>query len=183
VSESSKEQAARLRKQRAKKESSLSIKIMESNLYDWNPTARFLLLVIAQTQVTNEDAYFPEDCPDEYKNDRLGWCWMSQWRLALRVGISEPQVRRWIKRFEDDDVIQVRVWKDDNKADHNLSRVNESVVEAHQRPSQTKDVERSSRYKKKRGANRGSFTSTNQPRRTDAEFLGAKEAIMDMVEA
>lgn len=179
MSSNAKEKTAKFRKALAKKESSLSIKIMESDLYDWNTTARFLLVVIAQTQVTNEDAYVPEDMPDEFKNDILGWSWMSQWRFALRIGKSESQVQRLIERFEQDGVIQVRQWEDDNHTLHNLYRVVESVVEAHQRPGQKKDVERPPRYANK-NSNRGRFSSENQPRRAGAEeILGAKEAVME----
>jgi hypothetical protein len=169
------ETAARLRKQHAKKDLSISIKIQESDLYDWYPTARYLLIVIEGLQVRNEDAYFPEDCPEEYYNDRVGWCWMSQAKLALRVGISEPQVCRWIKRFKNDGVIKVRTWQDDNNADHDLYQIVESVVEANQRPSQKWDVERPSRYKKKRGANKGSFSASNQPRRVSDEIAEMDE--------
>lgn len=177
--ESPREKVARLRQQRAKKDSSISIKIQESDLYDWNSTARFLLLIIAQTQVTNEDAYVPEDMPDEFKNDILGWSWMSQWRFALRIGKSESQVQRLIERFAKDGVIQVRQWEDDNHTLHNLYRVVEGVVDTRQRPSQKKDVERPQRYAKK-NSNRGRFSSENQPHRPSAEdILGAEEAVME----
>ena len=81
---------ARLKKSVAKKENSLVIQIMESDLYDRNPGRRFLLVAIAYSQRTNEKAYAPPDCP--YKDDMLGWCDMSQWKLALRVGKSDSQI-------------------------------------------------------------------------------------------
>jgi hypothetical protein len=170
------EQLARMRKKYAQKEKSLSIKIQESDLYDWNPTARFLLDVIARLQVTNEDAYFPEDCPDDYKDDRLGWCWMSQYELGLRIGRSESQVHRYIIQFENDEVIEVRRWKDSNNADHDMYRVNEKMVEAHQRPSQDRGVERPSRYKKPR-PKKGWFSTTNQPRRVRDEIAEMDEEL------
>lgn len=155
--------AKQIRKQLAKKDMSISIKIAESDLYDWNPSARYVLDTIARLQINDEESYYPEDAPDEFRNTRIGWCWMSQWRIALRVGKSEVQVQRDIQMFEEHGVIEIRSWEDSNHADHNEYRVNEKVVEAHQRPSQTKDVARPSRYKKKRGANKGSFSMTNQP--------------------
>jgi len=161
-----KEQLARMRKAQAKKDMSISIQVQESDLYDHNPTARFLLLVIALGQRVNEDAYVPEDMPDEYRNDMLGWCDMAQWRLMLRTGLAtEDQVQKYIKRFEEDGVILTRQWTDSNKAKHNMYKIVESKVKAHQRPSQSPKVERPSRYKKKRKANSGSFTKANQPKR------------------
>jgi hypothetical protein len=160
-----KEQVAKLKKKLAKKDDSLVIQIMESDLYDYNPGARMLLLVIAFGQRTNEDAYLPEDMPDKYKEDKcLGWCDMSQWRLALRVGKSESQVNKDIQMFRRDGVVQARGWTDDNKADHLMYRIVEAVVKEHKRPSQKKDVERKPRYKKKADG-RGWFSSKNQPDR------------------
>jgi len=106
--EPSKEKAARLRKQINDKEMSLVIKIMESDLYDWSPTARLLLVTLAYSQVQDEDAYFPEDCPEPYYSDRIGWNWMSQWRLSLRVGVTVRQIQRWLDRMEKDGVILIR---------------------------------------------------------------------------
>jgi len=180
--ETSKEKAARLRKQIAKKEMSLIIKIMESDLYDWSPTARLLLVAIAYSQVQDEDAYFPEDCPEPYYSERIGWNWMSQWRLALRVGVTVRQVQRWLDRMEQDGVIRMRTWTDDNNAHHNLYQVVEEVVDAHQRPEQSATVERPLRYKKK-APNRGRFTSQNQPSKkamaAAAETFGAQPVVDD----
>jgi hypothetical protein len=39
----------------------------------------------------------------------------------------------------------------------------EAVLREHQRPEQSKEVERPSRYKVKRRANKGSFSHANQP--------------------
>jgi hypothetical protein len=163
--ETSKEKVQRILKARAKKDNSLIIKIQESDLYDWDTTARLTLLVIAFGQRTNEDAYVPEDMPDVLKADILGWCDMAQWRIALRVGKSEVQIQRIIQRMEKQNVIEVRTWEDDNHASHNLYRIIEKTVNARQRPAQKPDVERGKRYKKPRGANKGSFSATNQPRK------------------
>jgi hypothetical protein len=161
-----KEQLARMRKARAKKDMSISIQVQESALYDHNPTARFLLLIIALGQRVNEDAYVPEDLPDKWKDDMLGWCDMAQWRLMLRSGLpTENQVYKYIKRFKDDGVLISRSWTDSNNSQHSMYKIVESVVKEHQRPSQKADVERPSRYKKKRKGNKGSFTKENQPKR------------------
>ncbi len=161
--ETPKEQAARLKKAHVKKENSLLIQIMESDLYDYNPSARFLLTVIAHGQRVNEDAYIPDDMPDKYKDDKcLGWCDMAQWRLALRVGKSESQINRDIQMFRKDGVVVTRGWTDSNKADHIMYKIVEDVVRERQRPAQKKDVARKPRYKNK-SASRGWFSAKNQP--------------------
>lgn len=146
-----------------KKANNLFIKIQESGLYDWNPTARALLVTISLLQMKDENAYYPEDAPLDHYNNRIGWCWMSQYRLALRVGCDERTVRRYIARFRKDGVIRVRTWTDDNKTPHAEYQIVEAVIEDNQRPSQRREVTRPPRYKKKRGANLGSFTAKNQP--------------------
>jgi len=164
------EKAKRFKKQLAKKTMSVPIKIMESDLYDWNPTARSVLICIAYSQRTNEDAYFPEDCPYE-KDDMLGWCDMSQWRIALRVGISQSQVSKYINRFEEDQVLDVRRWEDSNKAKHDMYRIVESTVDAHQRPEQSETVERPPRSNRdyKAYENRGAFKKGKDDRRANME--------------
>ena len=158
--ETQQEKLARLKKSVAKKKNSLVIQIMESDWYDFNPGARFLLVAIAYSQRTNEDAYVPPDCP--YKDDMLGWCDMSQWKLALRVGKSESQTFKDIKRFRKDGVLQARGWTDDNGIDHLMYRIVPEVIAEHQRPEQKRTVSRPPRYKSK-NPKRGWFTAKNQP--------------------
>jgi hypothetical protein len=160
--ETKQEKLARLKKAHAKKENSLPIQIMESDLYDYNPGARMLLLVLALGTRTNEDAYVPEDMPERYKNDMLGWCEMAQWRLALRVGKSESQIHKDIQTFRKDGVVQGRGWTDDNGVDHMMYRVVNDVVADRKRPEQKKDVVRPNRYKNPR-PKKGWFSSENQP--------------------
>src|SRR5271154_6291158 len=81
---------------RSQEEHSLARKITDSNLYDWNATARFLLTQIAVLAMPNEDASYPDDAPDRCKNDKTGWCWMSQKRLALKIGKSLSTVEKLI---------------------------------------------------------------------------------------
>lgn len=161
MAEEQKEKLNRLKK----KHKSLPILLMESDLYDHNPGARMVLMVIALGARTNPDARVPEDMPDEFKDDLLGWCNRAEWGIALRSGKSEGQVQKDIQMFRRDCVIEVRTWRDSNNADHNLYKINTDVVKEHQRPSQKKNVKRPSRYKGKRGANKGSFSSKNQPDR------------------
>jgi len=163
--ETKQEQLARLKKSVAKKENSLVIQIMESDWYDFNPSRRFLLLIIALGQRTNPDAYLPDDMPDYMKEDKcLGWCDSSQWRLAIRRGNSESQVHKDIKQFRKDGVVQARGWTDENEAEHLMYRIVPEVIAAHKRPSQKKGVARPPRYKDK-APTRGSFTSKNQPKK------------------
>ncbi len=162
---------------KAKKEPSIYIKIVESDLYDWNPGRRMTLLTIALFRVSNEESYTPADSP--FAKDYLGWCWAAQWRLALRVGKSEEQIQRDIHQMEVDGVLKVREWDDDLGKRHNEYFVNEGVIQKHKRPEQTADVERPSRYKTKRGANKGSFSKSNQPRKHG--FIPKKKEIEEEI--
>ncbi len=146
---------------------------MESDLYDWNPSARMTLLVLAlgtrREKEDYSDTFVQEDCPATAE-ELVGWCDMAQWRIALRVGKSDDQVGRDIKMFEQDGVITVRRWDDSNGAHHDMYMVNIAVVMEHERPAQKKNVKRPSRYKKPRKANKGSFSSTHQPKATIEDF-------------
>lgn len=148
---------------------SVSRKVCESELYDRVPAARFLLNQIAVMAMSDEKDNYPEDAPLEYQEDKIGWCWLAQYRLGLRVGLSESQAHRWIQQFREDGVILYRDWYDDHGVHHAEYKVVESVVDAHQRPSQDKDVVRPKRYKTKRGANATSFSAKVQPKRVVIE--------------
>jgi hypothetical protein len=146
-------------------ERSLSRLIAESDVYDFKPTARSLLREIAMmTMDGSEYDVYPGDAPPSHKADRKGWCWMSQWRLGLRVGISESQINRLIDMFHEHGVLEKRYWHDSRGALHAEYKLNRDVFISHQRPSQTEDVERPSRYSKER-PKKGWFSSTNQPKR------------------
>jgi hypothetical protein len=146
-----------------KKKRSLPIQIMESDWYDYNAGARLVLLIIALGQRSNPDARVPDDMPENMKADMLGWCDMTQARIALRAGKSESQVHKDIQMFRKDGVVQARGWEDENHIDHLMYRIVPEVIREHKRPSQTSDAGRPSRYKKK-SSTRGRFTSTNQPK-------------------
>jgi hypothetical protein len=163
----SKEKLNAIIKAAGKEEKGLARKIAESGLYDWNSTARFLLTQVAVLSMSDEDDNYPEDAPDDFKEDKIGWCWMSQFKLSLRVGKSESQVHRLLDRFNKDGVIKLRQWRDDHGTLHDEYQVVESVVDAYQRPSQNRGVERPPRYGKKRHANAGSFSAKNQPGRDE----------------
>ena len=94
-------------------EKSLGRKIVESSLYDWNPTARFLLNQLAVMRM-DEDSNYPDDAPPKCKADKKDWCWLSQHSLALRMGVSESTVHRLIKMFRKHGVIHYRDWADDH---------------------------------------------------------------------
>lgn len=161
-----------------KKKMSLPILVMESDLYDWNPGARFLLLVIALGRRTNPDAKIPAACPMT-AIEALGWCDMAEWRLALRVGKSESQIQRDITMFEENGVINVKRWRDAKGKMHNMYWVDEAVIVEHKRPSQTSDVKRPSRYKTehKPKPHKGLFSKKHQPSNVAPEI-----AEMDEVE-
>lgn len=147
-------------------ERSLSRLIAESDLYDFKATARALLTAIALMTMSDVDDPYPEDAPEAYKGkNKLGWCWLSQWKLGLRVGISESQINRLISMFIDDGVLEPRYWHDEFGVLHAEYKINKKVLMAHQRPSQTKNVKRPKRYSGERQANKGSFSTTNQPKK------------------
>ena len=148
-------------------EKSLARKITDSTLYDHQPAARFLLVQLAVLAMKEESDY-PEDSP--FQDDKVGWCWMSQEGLSLKIGTDSGgrTVRNWITRFIKDEVIIPRKWRDDNGTPHSEYKVVESVVDANQRPPKKKDAiaVRGSRNKEgSRKANKGSFTTANQPGR------------------
>ena len=161
--ETAKEKAKRLLKERGLEKKSLPIRVMESELFDWNSTARMILLVIALGYRTNEDAYTPADMPDEMKADLLGWCYFAQWRIAQRVGKTEKHIQRVISAMEKMSIIIIEEWTDSNNAKHNRYKIVEDMIDTNQRPSHRRDTKRPRRSGVKRSANKGSFTSENQP--------------------
>jgi len=164
--ETPKQKAARLKKELGLDgKLSLPIRILESELFDWDTTARMTLLVIAMGQRTNEDSYTPEDLPDDMKEDLLGWCYFAQWRIAQRVGKTEDHIQEVIAKLEKKGVIKIETWHDSNLTPHNRYKVVEDMIDAHQRPSHRKDTPRPKRYAEKRKANAGSFSTENQPKR------------------
>lgn len=157
-----KEQLKEVMKAKAGESKSLGRKITDSSLYDWNATARFLLSQIAVLRM-DEDSNYPDDAPEQFKEDKVGWCWMTQYKFALKIGKSESTVHRLINRFREDGVIFYREWIDDHGTPHAEYKINEKVLDAFQRPSQDRDVERPPRYAERRKANKGSFSYANQP--------------------
>ncbi len=165
MDEKQKEQLKRLKKQYGKK--SLSIRIQESDLYEYNPAANMLLMVIClgqrRVKENYDDTWVQEDCP-KTAEELVGWCDMAQWRLALRSKMSESQVWRYLQQFEADGVIDIEGWTDTNHMEHRMYRIVEAVVDEHQRPKQSEHVKRPSRYKVK-NSKRGWFSAKNQPKR------------------
>ena len=163
------------------KKKSLSRLVEESQLYDWNPGRRFLLVVLAEgtrRHATNEDGtpkWVPEDSPYTAE-EMVGWCDFAQWHLAIRVGQSTSIIQRDLKQFKEDGVIEKRGWVDNNGTKHTMYKLNLPVLIKNQRPSQTKNVERPKRYKES-NPNRGKpFSKTNQPNRAKPEELKAEAA-------
>jgi hypothetical protein len=69
-------------------EKTLMRKIMESRLFEWQPLPVLILTQLVALAM-DEDSTYPEDAPDDFKADKVGWCWMSQWQLGLRCRCSE----------------------------------------------------------------------------------------------
>lgn len=165
-----KEKLKAIIKAAGKEEKSLARKIAESSLYDWNATARFLLTQLAVLAMDEDDNY-PDDAPEEFKADKVGWCWMSQFKLSLRVGKSESQIHRLLKKFREDGVILYRDWHDDNMTLHAEYKVVESVVDAFQRPTQNRGVKRPARSSRDYESynNKGSFKKGHDKRRANMD--------------
>lgn len=151
-------------------EKTLGRKIVESSLYDWNDTARFLLSQIAVMRM-DEDSNYPNDAPEKFKADKKDWCWLSQHSLALRMGVSESTVHRLIKRFRKEETIFYREWIDDHGTPHAEYKINERMFDAHQRPSQSRSVERPkpSNRDYKAYENKGAFKKGRDNRRANMD--------------
>lgn len=95
---------------------------------------------------------------------------MAQWQMSLRLGTDSDgkTMRNWIARFVEDGVVIPRDWYDENGTHHAEYKVVESVVDAFQRPAgkEAAIADRPKRYSVPRKANRGSFSTTNQPGRS-----------------
>lgn len=140
--------------------------IAESYLYDYKPTARAILTQIALMRM-DEGSRYPADAPEEFREDKVDWCWLSQKELGNRVGVHEDTVNRWVKQFKPvenggvDGVIYYRDWFDDNGTHHAEYKINTKVFAMHQRG---KKDERAPRYSEP-SPSRGRFTSDNQPKK------------------
>lgn len=168
-----KEQLARLKKKFGKK--SLSIRVQECQLYDWDTSARMTLLVIALATRTNAEAWVQEDCP--YTAEQMvGWCDQAQWRIAQRVGKSENRIQKILAKFEEDGVLIIEQWRDSNNCPHNRYQIVEPVIDDNQRPEHSRFARRPSRFKVKRGANDGSFSTDNQPGKKNRSKVAAAGA-------
>src|ERR1700730_800852 len=170
------------RREEGEEEHSLPRKIVESELFDGKPTARFLLNQLAVMAMKNENASYPKDAPKFYPDgvtpwEKTGWCWLSQHSLALRIGISERQVIRLIQQFKELGVILTREWIDDHYTPHTEYMVVESVVDAFQRPSQKRGVKRPKHANRdyKTYANKGGFKKGYDPRRANMVGVGDED--------
>src|SRR5271168_1526713 len=100
------EKLKELKRKHGKK--SLQIRLQDSDLYDYNPAASMLLMVICLGQRKNGDAWIQKDCPRSAE-EMLGWCDMAQWRLALRSKMSESQVHRTSRSLKKMASLKLRV--------------------------------------------------------------------------
>lgn len=172
--ETKRERIARLKKQAGisnQRPKSLSIKVQEMERYDWNPAMRYLLLILVlgtrRSKENYSDTWVQDGCPWTAE-EMVGWCDFSQWRLAGRVGLTTDHVNRMLSQLEEDGLIEKEMWEDEvAHSKHCRYRVIETTVEANQRPEWSPTMKRGSRYKVKRGANKGSFTKANQPTISD----------------
>jgi hypothetical protein len=146
-----------------KEDKHILIAVQEIEKYDWHPAARLLLLILVMGTRNKADAWIQPDCRWTAE-ECVGWCDMSQWRLAQRTGLTERQVQRILDMFKADGAIERRHWRDSNGALHTQYRVNEEYIRLHERPSHKFNTPRPPRYKEgSRKANGTSFTRANQP--------------------
>ena len=156
---------------RAKRPKSLTIKVQEMEKYDWNPSMRFLLLILVlgtrREKEDYSDTWVPENSPWTAE-EMVGWCDMAQWRLAQRVGLTEGRINQMLAQLEEDGFIEKEEWTDpDLGTYHCRYRVLEVTVDFHQRKEHHAKAKRGPRVKEgSRKANRGSFSTANQPGRT-----------------
>ena len=158
------------------KPKSLSIKVQEMEKYDWNPSMRFLLLILVLGTRRSKDDYEDTWAPSGWTAEEMvGWCDQAQWRLAQRVGLTEDHINGMLKQLEDDGFIRIQGWTDpDTGKLHCRYKVVEEMVDTNQRPSHTRSTPRGERYSQPRKANKGSFSKINQPGRSDR-----RKAIME----
>ena len=154
---------------KGKRPKGLSIKVQEIEKYEWNPSMRFLLLILVLGTRREKDDYEDTWAPSGWTAEEMvGWCDMAQWRLAQRVGLTEGRINQMLKQLEDDGFIHIEGWTDpDTGKLHCRYQVIEEMVDASQRPSHTPKTKRGDRYSnpdKPRKANKGSFSSKNQPK-------------------
>jgi hypothetical protein len=152
----------------------LYIRISESDLYDWDITARAILHEIAYMRV--QVAPTIEEEPKNLKalratpsrspfTDYENWCWASQETLAERVGTTRFTVSKKIKKMLKDKVLFKRQWTETISeggytVEHFEYKVNEDEVDAHQRTGERKPKGRKPGTK--------AFASVQHGRSTDA---------------
>ena len=148
------------------KPKSLTIKVQEMEKYDWNPSMRFLLLILVLGTRRSKDDYEGTWAPSGWTAEEMvGWCDMSQWRLAHRVGLTEERTSKMLKQLEEDGFIEIEGWRDEETGKlHCRYRVIEEKVDVSQRKEHNRSAKRGPRYKEgTRKANKGSFSAKNQP--------------------
>lgn len=160
------ETPATKKKHPTKKPKSLTIKIQEIEKYDWNPSMRYLLMVIhigtRRSKEDYEDTWAPTGWTAE---EMVGWCDMAQWRLAGRVGLTTDRICQMLKQLEEDGFIRIEGWRDEETGKlHCRYQIVPEMIEASQRPEWSPRMKRGPRNSKPRVANKGSFSAKNQPK-------------------
>ena len=173
------------KKHKAKKEKSLTIKIQETSLYPWNPTMRYLLMVLHLGTRKPKEDYSDTWAPTGWTAEEMvGWCDMAQWQLAERVGVTEDHMGRLLRTLEDDEVIEIEQWRDpDTGKWHARYRIMPEMIEANQRkrsaPGRRAEVlpryKEGTRPSKANGnLHKGMFSKSNQP-----SMSAKKKALME----
>jgi hypothetical protein len=155
-------------KHKTKKPLSMTIQLQEIADYEWNPSMRYLLMIIHLGTRRKKDDYEDTWAPTGWTAEEMvGWCDMAQWRIAGRLGLTPDHTGRMLRQLEADGWIEIEGWTDpDTNMLHCRYRIIAEKVMASQRKEWSPTMRRGSRYNnpvKPRKANKGSFNSTNQP--------------------
>lgn len=140
---------------------SLCIRIGTSLFYEYKPTFKALLNMIAYMTVQGDSSRAKPKQESRKKVDYDGWCWASEKTLAMRIGCSERTVQRAIAKMKKNGIVEVRQWRDSWGRPHNEYKINEQVIDSNQRDFETP---RSKCEWQKRKPNKGTFSTQHQPK-------------------
>jgi len=156
-------------KHKTKRELSLTIKLQEISAYEYNPSMRYLLMIIHLGTRRAKDNYDNTWAPTGWTAEEMvGWCDFSYWKLAGRLGLTEDHTGRMMRQAEEDGWVKIEQWRDpDTGKWHARYRLIPEMVEANQREEWSPNMKRGDRYaegSRKGKTNAGSFSKSNQPK-------------------
>jgi hypothetical protein len=162
------------KKHPTKKAKSLTIKLQEISAYEYNPSMRYLLMIIHLGTRREKDNYDNTWAPTGWTAEEMvGWCDFAQWKIAGRLGLTTDHTGRMLRQAEEDGWVDIEQWRDpDTRKWHARYRLIPEMVEANQRPEWSPKMKRGDRYaegSRKGKTNAGSFSKSNQPKISDKQ--------------